>query len=93
MGELKIILGIAILSVIQLFLSKYKIGKWILPCISFAFSICLVLFGLSFATLMEGDNFLKEFGLFNLIRLSLKYNVPTIIYLLINRYRRKKNEE
>lgn len=89
MGELKIISGIAILAVAQLFLAKNKISKWILPCMSFVFSIALMLFGLSFATFFSGDDFLKEFGLFNLIRLFLKYNVPTIIFLIINKYRRK----
>ena len=93
MWELKLILVIVILSIIQLFLSKYKIGKWILPCISFLFSVGFLWFGLSFAIFMQGYEFLKEFGLFNLIRVLLIYNIPTIIFLLINRYRRKNEKQ
>lgn len=88
MGQLKILLCIVIFAIVQIFLSKYKKGKWILPCMSFVLSISLMLWGLSFAVFMRGKEFFKELGGFNLIRLFLTYNIPTIIFLLINRYRR-----
>lgn len=96
MGEIIIISTISLLAVIQLYLSKYKIGKWILPSMSFVFSICLMIFGIGFAMFFLGDDFgahYNFFDIFNFIKLFLEYNVPTVIFLIINNYRKNKLNE
>lgn len=82
---------IAILSVIQILLSKYRVGKWIIPSITFLISLFYMYLGISFKAIMSQEKIFDFDGIINLIRVFIMYNTQTIICLIINYYG-SKNE-
>ena len=81
---------IAVLSIIQIFLSKYKVIKWLLPSITFLISLFYMYLGISFKLVMSQEEIFDFNGIINLIRIFILYNTQTIICLIINYYMSKK---
>lgn len=96
MGILIIISIIAIFALIQSYINKNKIAKWLLPTMSFLFSVYIIGFIVIYELthyINKGKNLWEIFDInriFGMITIFGVLNIPTIIFLMINRYRRKK---
>lgn len=97
MGILIIISIIAIFALIQSYINKNKIAKWILPTLSFLFSIYIIGFIIIYDLtdyINKGKSLWEIFDAsrrWGLITVFAVLNIPTVIFIIINRYRKNKN--
>ena len=97
MGILIIISIIAIFALIQSYINKNKIAKWILPTLSFLFSIYIIGFIIIYDLtdyINKGKSLWEIFDVsrrWGLITVFAVLNIPTVIFIIINRYRKNKN--
>ena len=97
MGILIIISIIAIFAIIQSYINKNKIAKWILPTLSFLFSIYIIWFMVTYELthyINKGKALWEIFDASRrrgLITVFVVLNIPTVIFMIINRYRKNKN--
>ena len=95
MGNLIMFLIIAIF-VLYLYINNNKFVKWLLPTLSFLFSIYIIWFMITFELtdyINKGKELWEIFNssrIFDLITVFAVSNIPTVIFLIINRYRRTK---
>ena len=96
MGILIIISIIAILALTHSYINKNKIVKWLLPTLFFLFSIYIIWFIVIYDLtdyMNKGKVFWESFDssrIFGLITVFAVLNIPTVIFLIINKYRRTK---
>ena len=94
MGNLIIISIMVILVLMHLYINKNKVAKWLLPTLSFLFSIYIIWFMVTFELtnyINKGKELKDIFNssrIFGLITVWAVLNIPTVIFLIINRYRR-----
>lgn len=96
MGNLIIFLIIAIFALYS-YINNNKIAKWLLPTLSFLFSMYVI----GFMVIYELTHYINKGKVFweifdssrirGLITVFSVLNIPTIIFLIINRYRKNKN--
>lgn len=98
MGILIIILIIAIFA-LYLYINNNKIAKWLLPILSLLFSMYIIGFMVTYELthyINKGKEFWEIFDssrILGLITVFSVLNIPTVIFLIINRYRKKKSEK
>ena len=96
MGILIIISIITIVALIQSYINKNKIAKWLLPTLSFLFSVYIIGFIVIYELthyINKGKSLWDIFDanrIFGMITIFVVLNIPTIIFLIINRFRRTK---
>ena len=94
MGNLIIISIIAIFALYS-YINNNKIAKWLLPILSFLFSVYIIGFIFIYELthyINKGKNLWDIFDAgrrFDLITVFAVLNIPTGIFLIINRYRNK----
>ena len=98
MGILIIISIIAIFVLIHSYINKSKIAKWLLPTLSFLFSVYII----GFIVIYELTHYINKgkalweifdaSRIFGLITVFTVLNIPTVIFLIINRYRKIKHK-
>lgn len=84
---------IVLFELIQMLLSKRKIGKYILPVITYMFSL-YILVGLIIYDINESSKY-GTFGLSNVISwlwLLFIFNIPTILFCITNICMKKKGK-
>lgn len=97
MGILIIISIIAIFAIIQSYINKNKTAKWLLPTLSFLFSMYIIWFMVTYELthyINKGKEFWEIFDsskILGLITVFSFLNIPTAIFMIINRYRKNKN--
>lgn len=96
MGNLIIISIIAIFALYS-YINNNKIAKWLLPILSFLFSVYIIGFIVIYELthyINKGKEFCEIFDssrILGLITVFSVLNIPTAIFLIINRYRKNKN--
>ena len=98
MSYIILILIILALELTQISFSKSKIGKWVLPILSFLFSIYMMMFFISFELsdyLDAGEVSLKMIHIGTWMMFTV-LNIPTIIFILtsiiVNKLSKKKEQ-
>lgn len=90
MGILFIMVFILLLELIQILNSRFKIRKWILPILSFLFSINIILGMFVFEKHDSQNNKIDDITLiWNVLYFTI-FNIPTLIFIITNYIVNKK---
>lgn len=89
-----LILVLLVLELLQILWAKSKNKKWILPILTFLFSLCMMFFLISFEisdTLGTVGNVFEVVSFGTLMMFPI-LNIPTIIFIVTNIILKKKGE-
>lgn len=91
-----LILVLLVLELIQIACSKSKITKWILPILSFIFSMCIMIYLIGFE--LADQTVPKKIGLKEIFSATAwgnlpVLNIPTIIFIVTNIIMEKINNK